>query len=70
MAILINLLMNAVVPITSIKTTTAASTPTTTDRVASDDVPVKTVAGDVVACVAAVSAGRSVIIAPELPIGK
>ena len=62
--------MNAVVPMTSIKTTTctAASTPTTTDRVASDDVSAKTVAADVVACVAVVSAGRSVIIAPELPI--
>ena len=64
--------MNAVVPMMSIKTTTAASTPTTTDRVASDDasvktvVYVKTVAVDVVAFVV-VSAGR---LAPELAIGK
>lgn len=61
-----NLLTNAMVPMMSIKTTTAASMPTPIDRIASDDVPVKTVAVVAIACVAVI-AGRSVITAPELP---
>ena len=56
------LLMNAVVPMMSIKATTAASMHTTTDRETSDDVSVKTVTVNVVLILLKLVASACVVI--------